>query len=132
MRQHSPGLLGRRLHRFAGVFLGLRLGHLFERISQRVELGRDRDCRWQFFLGVAEPRDQLVTDFWSGQTRIEPGATKLRIGLTLPIHDGAQILEQVRQLLFTPFPASEWEGIHTHQSAFQFMLAFPDRSTIPA
>jgi len=52
--------------------------------------------------------------------------------LALPIHDGGEILQQVQQMLFTPFPASKLEGIHTHQSAFQFMLAFPDRSTIPA
>src|ERR1051326_8664112 len=79
-----------------------------------------------------ERRDQLATDFCGGQTRVEPGTAKLGIGLALPIHESGDILQQVGQMLFTAFPASKLEGIHTHQSALQFMLAFPDRSTIPA
>ncbi|BCL80348.1 hypothetical protein ccbrp13_28130 [Ktedonobacteria bacterium brp13] len=78
-----------------------------------------------------ERRDQLATDFCGSQTRIEPSTAKLRIGLALPIHNGDEILQQVRQMLFTAFPASKLEGIYTHQSAFQFMLAFSDCSTIP-
>src|SRR5450432_170987 len=76
-------------------------------------------------------RDQLATNFCCGHSSIQPSTPKLRICLALSIHDGSDIFQQIRQMLFTALSASFPESIDTNYPAFEFMFPFSDAPTIP-
>jgi hypothetical protein len=67
----------------------------------------------QFVITVAELSDQLAANFRCRQACVQTVCAKLRIGLTLPIHDGSDIAKQVRQMFFTALATSRRERINT-------------------
>jgi hypothetical protein len=81
---------------------------------------------------IAFLSNQLAAHFCCRQACVQTAGTKLWIGLTLPIHDGRNITEQVGEVLLTSLSASRGVRIETDDPLLQFVLAFADRSAIPS
>jgi hypothetical protein len=75
----------------AGIFLWLTLGYFLGVVAQGIELACQGLHGGQCVIAVAFLSHELASDFGSAQTRIQPGGTKLGVGLTLTIDDGFEV-----------------------------------------
>jgi len=79
----------------SGTFLGFDVGDFGRVIAEIVQFGRDGALGRQFGVRIAVRRAQLPPDFRSGQARIQAVVAKLGVGLALPLHNDADILQQM-------------------------------------
>ncbi len=116
----------------SGTFFGLGFRHLLWVVAEGVEFGANRLRRGQFVVGIAVVSDQLAAHFCGAQARVEAVGAELRICLTLAIHDGRDIRQQVKEMDFRALAPAGGEVIDTGDAGLQFMRAFTNGPAAPA
>jgi hypothetical protein len=81
----------------------------------------------QLRIRVAFLSDQLPTHFHDRESGVEPLIAELRIGLTLAVDDGADVLAQRRKSGFGRFASAQILRCHARHAAVEFMESFAHR-----
>jgi hypothetical protein len=118
--------------RFGQFLLGTTLLDTPQVVIQLIRLDSNCLCTGQRLLAIALLLDQLLSDLCGGQTRVQAGGPKRRVGLTLHLGKGTDILQQVRQTFLRSFPPTGRKIIQSFQATVQFVLPLANRPTIPA
>ena len=84
-----------------------------------------------YSIGVAFVCDQLPADFRRAQAGRETVGAALWVGLTLAIDNGADIGQQVREMVFHPLAPTCSKGIEAGEPALQFVGPFANGHTAP-
>jgi len=77
-------------------------------------------------------RDQLTPHFRGAQAGVQTRRFETGVGLAPAIHDGPNVLPQVRQVVCRPFSAAGGIGIEAGQPTVQFVQALAQGAAIPA
>ena len=93
-------------------------------IAQIVHLAANRFHAGQLRVAVTFLGDQLAPHRWRCQPRVQPLGLKRGIRLTLGVHEGSNVGEQMRQVFLAPFASACGEGIHAGDASSQFVHAF--------
>src|SRR6516162_1945357 len=101
-------------------------------IPQLVQLVVDGADRRHLAGRVPLLLNQLLADGGSTEPGIEALRLEPRVGLALAVHDGSDVIQQVRQPLFGPQSASEREGVEANDAALQLMQPLADGVPVPA
>jgi hypothetical protein len=109
----------------------VRLRHLLQGVAQRVQLDATGLRRGQLGVCVAFLGDQLAAHFRRAPPCVQATAAELRVRLALAIHDGPDILEQVRQGHLDRLAPPQPDGLDTADAAAPFMQPLADRPPIP-
>lgn len=100
-------------------------------IAQIVHLAANRFHAGQLRVAVTFLGDQLAPHRWRCQPRVQPLGLKRGIRLTLGVHEGSNVGEQMRQVFLAPFASACGEGIHAGDASSQFVHAFTNRASVP-
>jgi hypothetical protein len=112
--------------------LGTALGHGGEPIAQIVELGVDRLLGRQLLVGVPLAVDQLAADLGGTDPGEEAVGLELGVGLTVPVGDLPDVVEQAGEPLLGPLAAAAREGIDAGHAAVQLVGPLADGAPSPA
>jgi hypothetical protein len=116
----------------SGIFFSAHSWRPFADSSPGVEFGRDGLLGWELGVGVAFLGNQLLANLGSIEPRVQSFGAKLRINLTLIIHNRRNVGKEIGQMRFDRFAAACGQVVQADQAAFQFMRAFANRLTVPA
>jgi hypothetical protein len=76
--------------------------------------------------------DELAAHFGGASTCIQALGAELGIGLALAIHEGADVIESMGEVDFSPLAPPSGKGIETEEATGEFMGAFAHGDTVPA
>jgi len=101
-------------------------------VAEHVELDANgftaRDCRFV----IAQLLYQLPANFGRTHTGVEALIPKLRIGLTLPVHNRPNVSQKRGEDFLCWFLPKTTATVHAFHSARQLVFPFANRLTAPA
>jgi hypothetical protein len=96
-----------------------------------MQLAVDGPHRWSLGFGIPLPLDQLSPDLGGTQSRVEAIGAEARIGLTLAIDEGLEVVQKMGVMIFGPPSSAQGEGIHTGNPGLDFVHPFDQGVAIP-